>query len=308
MNVDKDNSQQQIGIIGAGKVGLSFALLCHDRGLNVVVACRDFAKTKEALRSKASQLSLNDNLKEVVRGSSIIILAVADTDISDVCKQISADLDRHTIVTHFAGALDSQVLASAKKAGAQVASTHPLNTFPNLEAALAVLQNSDHNTAMFCEGEDTALNILTPFFERLGFNCHVLDTGSKVLYHAACVMACNYSTAVINASGKIAATAGIDETVFIQALMPILRATLTNIEQHGTLASLSGPIARGDVNNVSAHLSALHASELDASFIDLYSSLGQHAITMAEQNDQLDSKQVEVLKKILLGEALNRKS
>jgi predicted short-subunit dehydrogenase-like oxidoreductase (DUF2520 family) len=210
-------ASKQIGIIGAGKVGLSLALLCQNKGYSVVVGSRRYKQTHLSLAERNLQLQIDSDINRIARKSSIIILAVADAQIQALCEKLTPELRSGTVVTHLSGALSSTILASAQASGAVTASTHPLNTFPNLDAAIAVLQNKTHNTALFCEGEHTAMSILIPFFEDLGFKCQQVNPTSKVLYHAACVTACNYLTTLVDASAQMANGAGLDAHTFTQA-------------------------------------------------------------------------------------------
>lgn len=286
------NRRHKIGIIGAGKVGLSFALLCARKGHTVCVGTRPLQAVGSTVTGLDTNIELTDDLAHVVRTSSILILAVRDEQISASCAALAPHLSAHTVVTHLAGALNSSVLESARQKGAAIASTHPLNTFPTREAAIALLANDAHATPLFCEGEPTALATLKPLFESLGFRYFAVASHSKVLYHTACVMACNYFTAVIDASGEIAARAGLDAQVFKQALMPILTATLHNMERVGTLDALSGPVMRGDAATVAAHIEALQTSALEPRFTHLYAELARQALHMAEQAGSLNAAQI----------------
>ncbi len=282
----------KIGIIGAGKVGLSLALLCARKGHSVCVATRRVKAVGSALATRDAHLEVSDDLPRVARESTILILAVSDTHIRDTCTELTPHLSAGSVVTHLAGALDSSVLEGAREVGACIASTHPLNTFPTLDTAISLLSNDAHGTAVFCEGDAPALAILRPLFESLGFRYYAIASHSKVLYHAACVMACNYFTTVIDASGEIAAQAGLDAETFKQALMPILNATLHNMQQVGTLDALSGPIVRGDAPTVAAHINALRSTPVEPDFTDLYAELARHAVRMADKTGAIKATQI----------------
>ena len=47
----------------------------------------------------------------------------------------------------------------------------------------------------------------------------------------------------------------------LEALLPLVRASVDNVDALGAPAALTGPVARGDVDTVARHLDALPADE-----------------------------------------------
>jgi predicted short-subunit dehydrogenase-like oxidoreductase (DUF2520 family) len=64
---------------------------------------------------------------------------------------------------------------------------------------------------------------------------------------------------------------GID----FEPFLPIINATLKNIEERGALHSLTGPVARGDVKTVEAHLNALKEMGLEREVYRVLSRVAQ---------------------------------
>lgn len=267
-------------LIGTGKVGKSLAQLFKKNGINANLIGRDYL-------SKAA----------IISDSDVIFICVNDNEIKHVCESIAKKLKAKTVVTHCSGAIESNVLNSAKNAGCYIASTHPLNTFPTLEAALKTFENNQHQTSLMAEGDNQALSILLPLFEKLGFQTMRIETSNKAAYHAATVFACNYLSTLMDLSLQSAEVAGIDKTKFWQAIQPLLNATLNNIDQNGTAAALSGPIARGDGLTLEKHLQAFDAT--NANIQKAYRELASHTIRLAAKRGELKDSQINRMKEIL---------
>ncbi len=295
-----NETTQSIKIVGAGTVGTSLAVLFEKQGHTVQLVTRDIDATQSRLKQHLQSITLIQS-NQIARSDSpcIYILAVSDSAIRECCEKLAPYLNSHDVVTHLSGALSSQELEAAIESGASIASTHPLNTFPNLEAGLRLLGNNDHNTPLFCEGMPAALERLKPLFTSVGFEYQTVSASSKVLYHAACVMACNYLNSLIDASTELAANAEVDKDTFAKALMPILRATLNNIEQQGVVSALSGPIARGDSQMITKHrlaISGLNDGSTRQVF-NAYDALGQHTVDMLARAEFLAPETILDLKR-----------
>jgi rfaE bifunctional protein nucleotidyltransferase chain/domain len=80
-------------------------------------------------------------------------------------------------------------------------------------------------------------------------------------------MASNYLVALLHQASVIIHKVGMD----LNHLLPLIKGTLSNIEEHGSKAALTGPIARGDWATVESHVKALreHFPDLIPSYIEL---------------------------------------
>ena len=67
----------------------------------------------------------------------------------------------------------------------------------------------------------------------------------------------------------------------IEALLPLVRATLDNVDELGADRALTGPVARGDLDTVRRHLDALPESERAA-----YRALAEEARRLARPEDE----------------------
>jgi len=269
-----------ITIIGSGKVGTSLAQLFRANNHTVSLLGKDYL-----------------DHTDVLSASNLVIICVNDGTIEQVCQNIAGDLAPQTVVTHCSGALESTILISARNAGCFIASTHPLNTFPTLKAALNTFADNNHQSYLMTEGDAQALAILMPLFEQLGFNTLSIKTQSKAAYHAATVFACNYLTTLMDLSLQSAELAGLGRTLYWQAIQPIVSATLKNIDQHGTVNALSGPIARADSSTLKKHVLALKNAEPELQ--QAYCELASHTIKLASKRNELDDAQLQTMQEII---------
>jgi predicted short-subunit dehydrogenase-like oxidoreductase (DUF2520 family) len=75
--------------------------------------------------------------------------------------------------------------------------------------------------------------------------------------------------------------AGIEERAALTALAPIARASLENILRLGPRTALTGPIARGDVSTVTAHMDALATAP--PAIAALYRAVAEQLLVISRQ-------------------------
>jgi predicted short-subunit dehydrogenase-like oxidoreductase (DUF2520 family) len=90
---------------------------------------------------------------------------------------------------------------------------------------------------------------------------------------------------------------GVPAAQATQALLPLLRGTVNNIEKIGLPHCLTGPIARGDVGTLRNHLEAL--LERAPGMIDAYRQLGLQAIPIALEKGRISQEKALEIKALL---------
>ena len=252
------NATTKVAIIGAGVVGQTFAKLLAEQPQYVV-----------KLGSRSGDVSM----QTAAQNADIVLITVSDSAIQTVCQDLVAAnaIKADAVVAHCSGALTSEILQS--HAG-PTASIHPLQTFPNVEAALPKVAG----TYCYCEGNEQALQTLKPLISGLQMQPVTIQAKNKPLYHAAAVMACNNLVALMECALQLGEAADIDRDVMWKSLKPLIDATVENIDQRGTKAALTGPVARGDVETLHSHLKAIVASaDLSESLEKVYREMTKQA-------------------------------
>jgi predicted short-subunit dehydrogenase-like oxidoreductase (DUF2520 family) len=150
--------------------------------------------------------------------------------------------EKNAVAIHCSGALSSDILSSARECGAVVATLHPLQSFASVDQAVTLVPGS------FCtiEGDKSALPIVRQMVEDLGGILLEITADKKTLYHAAAVAASNYLVTLIHLALELNEAAGLPGDTSFNALLPLIRGTLSNIGVKGIPGGLTGPIARGD--------------------------------------------------------------
>ncbi|MHC4986011.1 MAG: Rossmann-like and DUF2520 domain-containing protein, partial [Planctomycetota bacterium] len=185
-------------------------------------------------------------------------------------------------VAHCSGALGSDALSSAKKAGCLVGSLHPLQTFPSAESAVERWAG----VYCFCEGDEAILDVLMELARSVGARPAALKPDGKALYHAAAVVAGNYVTTLLDAACQMWRQAGIDDQTAQSALSHLAATTAENASTMDLAQSLTGPIARGDVGTVRKHIQAI--AGMPVQLQHLYRCAGIRTIDIALRKGSID--------------------
>ena len=110
------------------------------------------------------------------------------------------------------------------------------------------------------EGDAAAVRVARTVVRNLGGKPVAIRKQDKVAYHAFATMICPLLVSLLAASEKAAALAGMSAAESRRRMLPIIRQTLRNYEKLGPARAFSGPIVRGDVETIRAHLKALAKS------------------------------------------------
>jgi predicted short-subunit dehydrogenase-like oxidoreductase (DUF2520 family) len=261
-----------IALIGPGRAGTTIALALADHGYRIVgVAGR--APDAASTRSAALVLDAPARLaSEVGRGAAILIVATPDHAITSAANAAAPSLEPGTLAFHLAGSrnLDvfDEMLAARADANLRVGSLHPLQTIPSTTDGIERLYGSWAAVA----GDAEVVAIAT----ELGLRAFEVAPADRARYHAASVVASNHVIALLGQVARLAASAGVP----FEAFRPLVLTTIENAFSLGPARALTGPVARGDLKTVQAHLQALDPSERDA-----YRALAREASKLAERRD-----------------------
>src|SRR5262249_28606452 len=128
-----------IAIVGPGKVGTSIAVLAKQSGYRIAaISGRDEKRTRQAAKLIGGDVKVCSP-EEAAGLAQLILLTVSDGAVESVCQDLAKRnaFSSKQIVAHLSGALSSEALASARDhGGAKIASLHPLQMFPTVDAAL----------------------------------------------------------------------------------------------------------------------------------------------------------------------------
>ena len=239
------------GIVGAGAVGTALGVALSRAGWPIhAVASRDpdrrarFAQQVDGARAFAEAQALIEEVE-------LIVLAVPDDALAPLAREVR--MYSGQAMVHTSGAVGAEVLVPAMAAGTQVGSFHPLVAFADMERAIAALQGA----TVAIEGDDELAAMLAGMAERIGAHAVRLAPGTKAAYHAGAVLAAGGFVALLDAIAALGKVAGLDEAGALAIYGPLIEGTLGNARALGIRDSLTGPMTRGDIGTLDAHLAAL---------------------------------------------------
>ena len=287
-----------IGIVGAGPVGTALGVALSRAGWPIhAVASRDPGR-REHFRSLVEVSRAFADPEPLVEEVELIILAVPD----DVIEPLASGLRMYggQAMIHTSGTLGAEVLAPAMAAGTQIGSFHPLVAFADTERAVAAL----HGATIAIEADDQLAAMLASMAEAIGATPVRLASGSKPAYHAVAVLAAGGFVALLDAIAELGRVAGLDEAGALAIYGPLIEGTLGNARALGIRASLTGPMTRGDVGTLRAHLAVLRAHAPDV--LDLYVAAGRREVDLAEGRGALAPETAQGMRQTLDGALARR--
>ncbi len=148
-----------IGIIGAGKVGIALGHVLQNKGFTIVaVASRREASLELARKYIGSKCLYTVDNATVARNADVIAVTTQDREIHLVAQEIfrKADQIEQKLFFHTSGAHPGTELSPLDEKGAILGSLHPLQTFPDVNSGIVALPR----TYIFIEGEETGLPLL----------------------------------------------------------------------------------------------------------------------------------------------------
>lgn len=267
-----------IGVIGPGRLGRALLYAAQTARHQVAFVS---ARHSTALQSLKADFPEAKFLQGVVSPppADVIFLTVPDDVIPETVQNLAENASnlRATVVAHTSGAKSSVLLEALRDRGALVASFHPAQSF----AGLPEDWKKFRGTTVAMEGDAGAVALLAEFARSLGGRPLKIPTEAKPLYHLACVMANNYSTALLDSGLDILEKIGIPRPKGKLILLPLLQTTATNLKEADPEQILTGPIARGDVQTVEEHLKAL--AEQNPAHLATYIALGRETLHLARK-------------------------
>jgi predicted short-subunit dehydrogenase-like oxidoreductase (DUF2520 family) len=267
------------GIIGGGAVGTALGTALIRAGWPVhAVASRDpdrrarMAAALDGARAFAEPQALIEEVE-------LIIVAIPDDAIPALASSVR--MYSGQAMVHTSGALGAEALEPAMAAGTQVGAFHPLVAFADTERAIAALRGA----TVAIEGDDQLAALLAEMAEAVGATPVRLAPGSKAAYHAAAVLAAGGFIALLDAIAELGRVAGLDEAGSLAIYGPLVEGTLGNARALGIRAALTGPMTRGDVGTLQAHLAALEAHA--PGVLELYVAAAKREIDLASERGAL---------------------
>ena len=281
----------KLGFIGAGTVGTALAIRLSERGYPVVAVSSRSQASADKLAQAINGCRAVESSQAVADSAELVFITTPDGAIPTVVSTVKWHLGQS--VVHCSGADSVNSLEPAGKQGASVGAIHPLQTFASVEQAI----NNIAGSTFALEAQEPLLSILKDIATVLDGTFIELTADDKVLYHAAAVIACNYLVTLVKLATDLWQTFNVPPERATQALLPLLRGTIANIERVGIPQCLTGPIARGDTGTIKKHIDAMEKAA--PALLPTYLDLGRQTIPIALAKERIDQQQAGELQTLL---------
>ena len=250
-----------VGVVSAGRVGAVLGAALGRAGHPVVAAS---GVSKESVQRAEDLLPGVPLLPpdEVVRSADLVLLALPDDALAGMVRGLTAagSLRSGQIVVHTCGAHGVDVLAPAAEHGALPLALHPVMTFTGRAEDLERLAACCFGVTA-ADGDEAAWSVGEALVVEMGAEPVRVPDTARPLYHTALAHGANHLVTLVAEAADLLNKAGVGDPN--RMLGPLLSAALDNALRHGDRA-LTGPVARGDVGTIRAHLRVLaeHAPEM----------------------------------------------
>lgn len=290
----------RFAIIGAGRLGASIALALRAEGASLLgymaATAAGRARAQAWLGGTAS--ATLDDLASL--DPDVYFVTVPDSALDEVSSRLAdlLTLKPDRVVIHTSGAASITALASCARVGAITLKFHPLQTFADpllgsdrfRGAAVAITPDSAQEDSPAVQSGFALARIL-------GMRPFLLADEDRVLYHAAATFACNYFVTLEHIARHLFVKSGLPSDEALSMFLPLVAATLDNIQAKGTVDALTGPLSRGDAKTVRDHLNALSQGTTD--LLPLYQRLGAATLDIVRARGDLDDSTVSELAGLL---------
>ena len=265
----------KVGVVGAGRVGAVLSARLRAAGHEIVAAAGESDASRRRIDALLPGVPV---LKpsSVARASDLLLLTVPDDMLPNVVTVLAASgaLHEGQYVVHTSGRHGLAVLEPARAIGARPVALHPAMTFTGTALDLDRLDGCVFGLTAGPAEQGFAKGLV----DDLGGRPMWVPEEMRTLYHAGLAHGANHLVTLVSEAMEMLASAGADDPA--GTLRPLLTAALDNALDQGD-AALTGPIVRGDLNTIRAHLEEITASapQTLASYVALARATLARAVT-----------------------------
>lgn len=223
-------------VVGCGKVGSALVWHLSKLGYRVI-----------AVNGRTV------DFRHLLPNVSVVFLAVPDREIQRVFLKLRGDVKPGTLFVHLSGAFGVDIFKGAAEIGLETLAFHPVKSFFSPDQAIREFPGG----YFALDGSKKALRFGRELVRALTGKAVIIRSGDRPLYHAMCVFGSNFFHPLFDAVERIGLAVGLSAQKARALIMPLTMGVLKNIEKHGAVVTLTGPVKRGDRVTVRRHLKAL---------------------------------------------------
>lgn len=234
-------------VVGFGRLGGALALQLSRAGWPVTVSAGS-KQSQRAARREGLSLATDSDLAH----ASVALIAVRDDTVHDRTAALLSKLGGATALVHCAGALPLEVFGTSAEI-----ERHPRGSFHPLVAVSSPHSALAGGSVALSATTGRLLTWLRRMARDLALRPFEVDVDRRAAYHAGAVMSAGGAVALLSAAVQALGHAGVAEKNALPALLSLMRSALDGVETRGLAGGLTGPVPRGDVAVIQAHLDAL---------------------------------------------------
>jgi predicted short-subunit dehydrogenase-like oxidoreductase (DUF2520 family) len=273
-------------VLGPGRMGTALTLALTSLGHSVLAA---HGRVPDSRASQQYQSLTGvpvigwEALAPYVREADVVLLTVPDKAVTVMAETLADEgwIDNGTVMIHTAGSLSAAALQPVESRGALRLCMHPLQTIADPAKGASLFQG----VYFTLDGDDDAILLAQQWIEAWGGIPLSIRPDQRPAYHAAAALASN---AVVALASVAAQVSGLPDG--LKALLPLLHGAVDNLDKLGLPTALTGPVERGDLSTVNAHLSAL---QHNPTALSVYAALGKATADVARSKESLSQQQWE---------------
>jgi predicted short-subunit dehydrogenase-like oxidoreductase (DUF2520 family) len=291
--------KKEISIIGAGRVGTTFAAVITGLNLpDVEVAAvlsrssGSIKRAKEILGKTARKTLFSTRIEDLPESSNCVMICTPDDRIEDACKKIVDSKEGkvgETLFIHFSGAKPLGVLEAALSRNAFAAAIHPIKSFASIKDSIRTIKGTVFGVTYSPNCGEDARSFISYLIKKLEGRTIMVDDDTKSLYHASACVSSNYLVSLINYAVRINEAIGISPEDSLNGLIGLIEGTVANVKRLGSKKSLTGPVARGDIGTIREHMESFDKN-LDKDDVVVYKVMGRETSVIAYENGWIDKK------------------
>ena len=282
-----------IGFIGAGTVGSSLAVCLSRAAYQVVaVASRTFTSA-QLFAERIEGCRARGTAQEVADAAQLVVITTSDDAIREVAEGLR--WRPRQVVVHCSGATSLDVFQHPVGQGAVAGALHPLQAFSSVENGV----DSIPGTTFGIEGDSEVSSALSAMARHIGGRPVSLRAEDKALYHLTGVMMGNLLTCLAATAAQLWEQCGYSRTEGVNALVPMMRGVVSNLERSGVPGAVAGPYVRGDLGTIRKHVETLAARAPET--LPLYRELARAAVPFGVEKRALSPDTALRIEEILGG-------
>jgi predicted short-subunit dehydrogenase-like oxidoreductase (DUF2520 family) len=259
----------RVFVLGAGRAGRGLALAFQRAGVPLVGLHGRRPAPEWVVPVTAGPLPA------AIRMADVVLIAVRDAQLDDAIREVlDAGPGASAVLLQASGGTEPGAYRVARAQGIPCGSFHPLLPLADPDLAAERLRGA----YVGIDGEPAARTAAARLTAALGAHVLEIPAGQRALYHAGAVIASNFVGVLLELAGETMRVAGVAPGDARGATRSLLLAAAENLRDADPARALTGPVARGDVHTVRAHLAALAAHpQIDA----VYRALTRRAVMLA---------------------------